>query len=138
MRVYIDISNSVQSFGGEQKGAKLLKFLSLYAEGSYVLFSHEVVKRSTFGPMKPIEVEETGIGGGTDLNCFGDELSYGNELKLLLTDGAHPPFNRPTRNVITINPDAGGYKPKNFALQLSLLDGILQSNISFSQTAYLG
>lgn len=125
MKVFIDVSGSQPAYRGEQKGAMLLKFLSLYAEGRYWLFDHKVEKTRPFGPsMGPIEIDSG--GGGTDPSCLKDELASGNELKLMLTDGMFAPIGFPTRNLITVDPCVGGYDPKFLALQLSLLDDMLQ------------
>lgn len=126
MRVFIDVSGSQPAYRGKQKGAQLLRFLSIYAEGQYWLFNHKIEKTGFFGQATgPIEVDVH--GGGTDPNCLKEKLE-GSVLKLMLTDGIFmQPIIFPTRNFITIDPCVGGYNPKYLALQLSILDDTLNN-----------
>jgi hypothetical protein len=131
MLVAIDISGGCQPYyRSGQLGSDLLNWISKYAEGIAIYFDQDVKpQKPNFGATGAnisTEIPRIMGGGGTDLACLEPYLTVGDQIKVVLTDGHHPPITYSPRNTIFINPCGGIQNPKGLALQLSLLDDTLR------------
>ena len=125
MRVFIDVSGSaIEEYQENRKGRRLLDWLSKYAEGYVVTFDEQIRSKQLFSIREEIVIPD--FGCGTNPNCLGAiHLGQGHELKVLLTDGQHPPITHPCKNLLTIDPSMD-IDPKPLALHLSSIDDIFR------------